>query len=63
MKSTDEIPPQARRIFFLGEMQAVKRELDRLENEKERIEFELERAKAELEELAAANQQRKEPRA
>jgi len=59
MKSTDKIPPQARRIFFLGEMQAVKRELDRLENEKERIEFELERAKAELEEMAA-NQRREQ---
>ena len=63
MKSTDEIPPQARRVYFTGALAAVNRQIDNLENEKGRIEWELERAKAELEELATANQQRKEPRA
>lgn len=61
MKSTDEIPPQARRVYFTGALAAVNRQIDNLENEKERIEWELERAKAELEELAA--EKRKEPRA
>ncbi len=62
MKSTDEIPPQGRRVYFTGALAAVNRQIDHLTAEKERIEWELERAKAELEEMAA-NQHRKEPRA
>lgn len=61
MKSTDEIPPQGRRVYFTGALAAVNRQIDHLTAEKERIEWELERAKAELEELAA--EKRKEPRA
>lgn len=53
MKSTDEIPPQARRVYFTGALAAVKRQLDHLAAEKERIEWELDRARTECEELAA----------
>lgn len=59
MKSTDEIPPQARRVYFTGALAAVNRQLDHLGTEKERIEWELDRAKAELEEQATKVREKK----
>lgn len=53
MKSTDETPPLARRVYFTGALAAVNRQLDHLAAEKERIEWELDRARAECDELAA----------
>lgn len=51
--TVNEIPPQARRIFFTGALQAVDRQLDHLQKEKDRITLELEQAKAELQDQAA----------
>lgn len=53
MTAPNDIPPQARRIFFIGALQAVDRQLDHLQGEKDRITRELEQAKAELQDQAA----------
>lgn len=43
-----EIPPQARRLYFIGALAAVDRQLDNLKAERERINLELEHAKSQL---------------
>lgn len=51
MNNPQEIPPQARRIFFTGALQAVDRQIKHLEAERSRIALELDQARQECEDL------------